>query len=199
MRKILLILTFLFLINALTAQETYTINEYGTYVTDSKTIKKVPSDRFLIAWKFWKNYVVFGDFFGHRGITVFNIENSATVVIKEDLFAGHFKILDDDKYLTFACNGYITKLDLISLEVVEKYYAGEKYNYKDIIPIEWEDARETKLGNRTVRYYGRDSYIDLIYGEKIDMEIWEGVSVVTYDKNLKWFAIQASPFPFDGK
>jgi hypothetical protein len=182
------------------SQESHVINEHGTYVADSKIIKKVPSEMFLIAWKFWKNYVVFTDFGQPGGITVFNMENSATAVIRDDLFAGWFKILDDDKHLTFACNGYITKLDLISLETVEKYYTGEEYNYEDITPMEWETARNKKLGNRTVRYFGRNSYIDIMYGEEVNMEIWEDYHpVVVYDSNLKWFVIHANPFPRDDK
>jgi hypothetical protein len=211
MRKILFILTFLILISSLAAQEIYTINEYGTYVADSKIIKKVPSERLLVAEKFLKNYVVFDDWLGRNfsGPWVFNIENGAIAEIKDDLFPGYFKILDDDKHLTFACNGYITKLDLISLEIVEKYYAGEEYNYKDIIPREWENAKYKKLGDRTVRYFGKDSYIDIMYGEDIDLKIWnhfsmdlktmEGFPNVVYDSNLRWFAIEASPFPNDSK
>jgi hypothetical protein len=54
-------------------------------VADLKIIKKVPSERFLVAWKFWKNYVVFADYFGQLGgITVFNIEDGHTIQCRNE-------------------------------------------------------------------------------------------------------------------
>jgi hypothetical protein len=82
------------------AQQSYTINDYGTYIIDSNSryIKKLPIDQDLFFIEFWKNYAIFF-IMGEYSIVVNNTHsNSIIQIINEPNYRG-FNILDDELFL----------------------------------------------------------------------------------------------------
>jgi sporulation protein YlmC with PRC-barrel domain len=148
------------------AQQSYTINDYGTYIieSDSGTIKKVPIKQDMFLWKLWKNYAVF-NCLGRLGYVVYNIESGTVSDILLEKGNMDIKILDDEHYFTIFAWSHIYKLDPISLVIVEKKYVGsifsETYGSSEKGPITVE-----KIGESSWRFRGKNnttSYIDLTF------------------------------------
>jgi hypothetical protein len=190
----------------LIAQETYTINEHGTYVLDTRRLIKVPlsikEDQGLhTIYQFWENYAVFvysGG--GLNGIAIFNIENGSTLEIMDESFYGLPRIIEDDTYFAILHgdqnNDYIFKFDKVTLELVEKTYVGSLFDRERYLRP-WEPVTIEKIGERTVRYItNNNSYIDVIYGADVEMREWWNFSVY-YDGSLNRYTFFV--FFYDGK
>jgi hypothetical protein len=219
MRKILLLVFLLVYSLSLKAQETYTINEHGTYIVDSGAITKVPfgvSANDISIYGFWRNYAVFifyelGD---SMGVLLFNIDNKAVNYILDESFAVIPEIIEDDTYLCIMLGKwnnvssirkfdtkleldyFIYKFDMKSLELVEETYVGKLFRRRRYLPT-GEKITSNRINNNTVRYIHGNKYFDIIYDRGVDMRQWERFFVY-YDNNLNRYAIFVNEY-YDGK
>jgi hypothetical protein len=170
------------------AQQSYTINEYGTYIIDNNSgnVIKLPVKQDLFFIKFWKNYALFS-LIGVHGSILFNIDSGS---VSEILYEPHhygFKIFEDKNYFVIFLWGYIYKLDQINLKIIEKTYVGELYKYPETELAEYNDRTIVKIGERSIRYISDEdnTYIDITYGPKINMNY----PITAYNSILNLFAI----------
>jgi hypothetical protein len=186
MRKLIIIVIYLFLCISIYAQQPYTINDYGTYIIDNNSglIKKLSIDQDLFLYKFWRKYAVFF-ILGRLEIVIININNGAISEALYEPYHYHPKILEDAPFLVIFSYGHIYKFDPINLELKEKTYVGEADEYLNTDSPKSETVLREKIGERTIRYKGKDSYIEITYGLKINMNY----PLVSYNSILNRFAI----------
>jgi hypothetical protein len=199
MRKFILILTLFLPVfsMSLLAQETYRINEHGTYVIDSGKLIRVPvrkweDNGYHYIHGFWEDILVFQYYDYPDGIVLFNIKNGAiTEIPGETLFYGSPVFLRNYVYFSMLYGSYIYKFDKVTLELVEKIFANTlsipKPKYSD---QEGETLSNEKIGERTVRYTtSNGKTIDLIYDPKLEMSEWLYLSVYFFYSNPNLYVI----------
>jgi hypothetical protein len=209
MRKPLLSLLLLVFSMSLQAQETYTINEHGTYVIDSGRIVKVPirkyEDYSYIFHGFWEDIAVFQYDLSQKGIVIYNIKNRAAAEIPGTASFVMLKILDDNEYFSVLYGDkndeYIYKFNKTTLELVRKIYVRSLYEQSYVVLHHWpplgNPVIKEKVGDRTVRYTIDDGkYTDIVYGPEVEMREWWNFSVY-YNSNLNRYAIFV--IYYDGK
>ena len=222
MRRIWLLFLLLACSLSVAAQETYTVNEHGTYVIDSGVITKVPfrlpTDGNIGVCGFWRNYAVFCySAGGSLGILVFNIENGASNDIFDESFSSIPEIIKDDTHLcimigkwnndyyphrrwwamdNFDLDYYIYKFDMKSLELLEETFVGRLLNRQIYYPT-GEKITYNIINDNTVRYAHGDKTFDIVYGQRVDMRQWDRFYVY-YDSRLNRYAVFVSEF-YDGK
>jgi hypothetical protein len=194
MRKLLVSLFLLPFSFYLFAQETYTIDEHGTYVIDSGRIIKVPIRR----WEdfshffhgFWGDIAIFQYDYSSKGLVIFNIKNGAVTEIQGTTSFVLPKFIEGNAYFYVLYGSrndeYILKFDKVTLELIEKNYvdtlAEREYPH-------WKPINEEKIGKRTVRYTtDNGDYIDVIYDYEVEMREWWNFSVY-YDSKLNRYVI----------
>jgi hypothetical protein len=198
MKKYILILALFLPVfsMSLLAQETYRINEHGTYVIDSGTLIKVPvrkwdDNRYDYIHGFWEDMFVSQYYDSPDGIVLFNIKNGAiTEIPGEAFFYGSPVFLRNYVYFSMLYGSYIYKFDKVTLELVEKIFAGtlSKPKYSD---QEGETLNEEKIGDRTVRYTTiNGKTIDVSYGPKVEMSEWWNFSVYYFYSNPNQYVIK---------
>jgi hypothetical protein len=186
MRKPIAVLICFFLCIPIYAQQSYTINGYGTYIIDNNTgiIKKIPADQDLFFYKFWKNYALFS-LMGRDGMIVFNIESGAVSEIFFEPYLFGPKILGDENYFVIFAYGYIYKFDPKNLDIIEKIYVGELYKYPDTDATEIEGVQYERTGNYTLRCWGKNNYVEIIDASQIERP---SISVV-HKSTLNWYVV----------
>jgi hypothetical protein len=175
---------FLFLVSgvlpAAVSQEAVTINEYGTWIVESGRIKKIPCQEQLGSVHFWEEYAVF-NLAVKRGFIIYNISSGAVSewFDSEDVFLP--VPVKRGRRLFFIIDSREYELEPGTLKTLGKREVpGHLY-------LNWPKGQFTsdkKIGERVIRYSGKNFYIDVTYGPEIDLSGKYEYFVTGGDDNL---------------
>jgi hypothetical protein len=171
---------FLFVVN-LSAQDSVTINEYGTYIVKNKNAKKLPVTEHLSSVRFWEHYLLFqAD--DNKGCYIYNIQNDVLSLRIEDFYIYPIKKYQNKLYIRG--RSYRTKyidnrrhdrseirdyeLNAITLDVISITGPEIKEHFSSDSGLSIQTESE-KLEEHIIRYKGRNYYLDVLYGNNIDL------------------------------
>jgi hypothetical protein len=173
-KKLVLFLgLFLIVLNAY-SQASVTVNENGAYFIDCGTVKKIPSDVDLTYSRFWKNYIVFLSGAYSSGMLVYNTNNGAT----SDFFEtgsrktgiyGQYVYVDKGRNLFFNLNGFEYELDPVTLKTINRATVIDETLDYDWNQYDQDIHGSTFIKERTIRYRGEKYYVDVTFGNKVDV------------------------------
>ncbi|MDR2941607.1 MAG: hypothetical protein LBV17_03345 [Treponema sp.] len=188
MRKSIILSFYIFFVFQVNAQQSYTINDFGTYIIDCNLgiIKKVPIDQELFFSRFWKDYAVFSCIINRHGTVIYNFKNGFISEILGGVppTSGE-KLIEVSPYIIYFVDCYIFKLDPVNLKIIEKTYVGELYKYPDTDEVELEPVVYEHKNKHSMRYRGKNNFIDITYAS----QIYPSNCTAVYDSALNRYVV----------